>query len=52
MIISSKVYNRSAAKYTTDFAKFVKDKRNAEKFSQPELANIAGVGLRFLKDLE
>jgi y4mF family transcriptional regulator len=33
-------------------AKFVKEKRNAVKLTQPELALKAGVGLRFLRDLE
>ena len=31
---------------------FVKEKRNAAKLTQPELAEKAGVGLRFLRDLE
>jgi len=31
---------------------FVKDKRNAAKLTQPELAEKAGVGLRFIRDLE
>jgi y4mF family transcriptional regulator len=35
-----------------ELAKFVKDKRNAVKLTQPELALKAGVGLRFLRDLE
>jgi y4mF family transcriptional regulator len=35
-----------------DLAKFVKEKRNAVKLTQPELASKAGVGLRFLRDLE
>lgn len=35
-----------------DLAKFVKAKRNAVKLTQPELAQKAGVGLRFLRDLE
>lgn len=33
-------------------SEFVKDKRNAAKLSQPELAEKAGVGLRFVRDLE
>jgi len=33
-------------------SKFVKDKRNASKLTQPELAEKAGVGLRFVRDLE
>lgn len=32
--------------------KFVKEKRTAVKLTQPELAQKAGVGLRFLRDLE
>lgn len=35
-----------------DLAKFVKDKRTAVKLSQPALAQKAGVGLRFVRDLE
>lgn len=31
---------------------FVKEKRNAAKLTQPELAEKAGVGLRFVRDLE
>ena len=31
---------------------FVKQKRNAAKLTQPELAEKAGVGLRFVRELE
>ena len=31
---------------------FVKEKRNAVRLTQPELAEKAGVGLRFIRDLE
>ena len=31
---------------------FVKAKRNAVKLTQPELASKAGVGLRFVRELE
>jgi y4mF family transcriptional regulator len=31
---------------------FVKNKRNAAKLTQPELAEKAGVGLRFVRELE
>jgi y4mF family transcriptional regulator len=31
---------------------FVKDKRKAVKLTQPELAEKAGVGLRFIRELE
>jgi len=31
---------------------FVKEKRKAVKLTQPELAEKAGVGLRFVRDLE
>lgn len=33
-------------------AKFVKEKRKQLKLTQPELAEKAGVGLRFLRELE
>lgn len=33
-------------------SQFVKEKRNAVKLTQPELAEKAGVGLRFLRELE
>jgi len=33
-------------------SEFVKEKRNAAKLTQPELAQKAGVGLRFVRDLE
>jgi y4mF family transcriptional regulator len=33
-------------------SEFVKEKRNAVRLTQPELAEKAGVGLRFLRDLE
>lgn len=33
-------------------SKFVKEKRNAANLTQPELALKAGVGLRFIRDLE
>jgi len=33
-------------------SEFVKDKRNAARLTQPELAEKAGVGLRFVRDLE
>ncbi len=31
---------------------FVKERRNSVKLTQPELAQKAGVGLRFLRELE
>lgn len=31
---------------------FVKEKRSAARLTQPELAEKAGVGLRFVRDLE
>lgn len=31
---------------------FVKEKRSTNKLTQPELAEKAGVGLRFVRDLE
>lgn len=33
-------------------AEFVKSKRSSAKLTQPELAEKAGVGLRFIRDLE
>lgn len=36
----------------TSLAEFVKEKRKQLKFTQPELAEKAGVGLRFLRELE
>lgn len=33
-------------------SEFVKEKRNAAKLTQPELAEKAGVGLRFVRELE
>jgi y4mF family transcriptional regulator len=33
-------------------ASFVKDKRKSVKLTQPELAEKAGVGLRFIRELE
>ena len=33
-------------------SKFVKEKRSLSKLTQPELALKAGVGLRFVRDLE
>ncbi len=35
-----------------DLANFVKTKRKAVKLTQPELAGKAGVGLRFIRELE
>jgi y4mF family transcriptional regulator len=35
-----------------DLANFVKAKRKAVKLTQPELAGKAGVGLRFIRELE
>jgi len=33
-------------------SEFVKERRNLAKLTQPELAEKAGVGLRFVRDLE
>lgn len=33
-------------------SEFVKEKRNAVRLTQPELAEKAGVGLRFIRELE
>ena len=35
-----------------ELSKFVKQKRASAKLTQPELAEKAGVGLRFLRELE
>jgi y4mF family transcriptional regulator len=35
-----------------DFHEFVKNKRKRENYPQVELAKLAGVGLRFLRELE
>lgn len=35
-----------------ELSDFVKEKRNAARLTQPELAEKAGVGLRFIRDLE
>ncbi|MDT8394132.1 MAG: helix-turn-helix transcriptional regulator [Bacteroidales bacterium] len=35
-----------------DLANFVKEKRKSVQLTQPELAEKAGVGLRFLRELE
>ena len=35
-----------------ELSKFVKQKRTSTKLTQPELAEKAGVGLRFLRELE
>lgn len=36
----------------TSIANFIKEKRKQMKLTQPELAEKAGVGLRFLRELE
>lgn len=35
-----------------NIASFVRDRRKAVKLTQPELAEKAGVGLRFIRELE
>jgi len=35
-----------------DLREFVKEKRSSAKLTQPELAEKAGVGLRFIRELE
>ncbi len=35
-----------------NLSEFVKDKRKVVKLTQPELAEKAGVGLRFIRELE
>jgi y4mF family transcriptional regulator len=38
--------------YNMSLAEFVKEKRKLVKLTQPELAEKAGVGLRFIRELE
>lgn len=38
--------------YKMNLANFVKEKRKAVNLTQPELAEKAGVGLRFVRELE
>jgi y4mF family transcriptional regulator len=38
--------------YTMSLSQFVKEKRKAVQLTQPELAGKAGVGLRFIRELE
>ena len=38
--------------YKMGLADFIKDKRKSVKLTQPELAEKAGVGLRFIRELE
>ena len=38
--------------YHMKLSEFVKERRNAANLTQPELAEKAGVGLRFVRDLE
>lgn len=38
--------------YKMEIANFVKTKRKSVKLTQPELAGKAGVGLRFIRELE
>jgi y4mF family transcriptional regulator len=35
-----------------NLSEFIKDKRNIAHLTQPELASKAGVGLRFIRELE
>ena len=38
--------------YKMNIADFIKEKRKSVKLTQPELAEKAGVGLRFIRELE
>ncbi len=38
--------------YTMELSNFVKEKRKSVNLTQPELAEKAGVGLRFVRELE
>ena len=38
--------------YKMNLASFVKEKRKSVKLTQPELAEKAGVGLRFIREME
>ncbi len=39
-------------RYKMELANFIKAKRKSVKLTQPELAEKAGVGLRFIRELE
>jgi y4mF family transcriptional regulator len=43
-------YTRKGIKMT--LSEFIKEKRGSAKLTQPELAQKAGVGLRFVRDME
>jgi y4mF family transcriptional regulator len=51
-IIYSQNPNLYPKGYSMGIAEFVKHKRKLVKLTQPELAEKAGVGLRFIRDLE
>ena len=52
MIIFNYICTHKGINMSTDIAKFIKERRNQLKLTQPELAERAGVGLRFVRELE
>jgi y4mF family transcriptional regulator len=50
--LPSVVYIRTRKGIDMDIATFVKQRRKAVRLTQPELAEKAGVGLRFVRELE
>ena len=50
--IGYKIYSSFKLFLNMTSSEFIKNKRNNVKLTQPELAKKAGVGLRFLRDLE
>jgi y4mF family transcriptional regulator len=51
-IITSKLLFLHPKGYTMNLATFVKAKRKSVQLTQPELSEKAGVGLRFIRELE
>jgi y4mF family transcriptional regulator len=46
------IYTHWGIKMNASLARFIKEKRRLLKLTQPELAERAGVGLRFVRELE
>lgn len=51
-IIKKKYLHLHLKGYKMNLARFVKEKRKSVRLTQPELAEKAGVGLRFVRELE